>query len=61
MANCLSCHGPSELQRQIDANAQAESFFWKRVVGRMRKRWEAPLQEDEMKTVIDYLNLHFTQ
>ncbi len=61
LATCLSCHGPTEFKKHLQEPAGEDPYYWNRVVRRMRQRWEAPLEEQDEETVVQYLNSHFTR
>ena len=61
MAHCLSCHGASEFKNRIVENSNNDKTYWERVVRRMKDEWEAPLEEDEVSTVITYLTSNFAK
>ena len=59
VADCLSCHAASELQKRMEDRPRGDSYYWEGVVRRMKKQWEAPLEEEEVDLAIEYLNAHF--
>lgn len=59
VADCLSCHGASELKQRIEDHPRGDPYYWEGVVRRMKKQWEAPMEEEEVDVTIEYLNAHF--
>ena len=54
--------GRSTYQEEwFEEPAGKDPYYWNRVVHRMRQRWEAPLEEQDEETVVQYLNSHFTR
>lgn len=60
-ANCLSCHGPSDLKKRIDQPSRTAPAYWDVTVRRMKDKWDAPLEEQEVEATIQYLNSHFNK
>ena len=59
VADCLSCHGASELKKRIEDHPRGDPYYWEGVVRRMKKQWEAAMEEEEVDVMIEYLNAHF--
>ena len=61
LAQCLSCHVGLELKQRIQQQSSSDQYYWERVVSRMRNQWEAPIEENEVVVVAEYLKSHFTR
>lgn len=61
MAYCLSCHGVAELKRRIEDGSKEDQYYWERVVFRMKKQWESPLEDEEADAISNSLNSHFAK
>ena len=59
LAHCLSCHGASELGRRLRNQSATSGFSWQEVVSRMREKWEALLDDEDEKEVVQYLQRYF--
>lgn len=51
MANCLMCHSTEYMTTQPALPAAG----WKAIVVKMREKFGAPLSEDQVQPVVDYL------
>ena len=60
-AQCLACHGASELKNRIEKHPPEDPNYWEAVVRRMKDRWEATLEEEEVTAVVAYLNSRFAR
>jgi len=60
-ATCLSCHGAVELKERIETHPSADEHYWERVASRMKEKWQAPIEENEVGAAIEYLNSHFAK
>ena len=52
-ANCLSCHSPDYMAMQPPKKGQA---FWDAEVQKMIKVYRAPIDEADVKAIVEYLN-----
>jgi sulfite dehydrogenase (cytochrome) subunit B len=51
-SNCLSCHSADYINFQPPKKGQA---FWEAEVKKMIKVYQAPIDEKDAKTIVDYL------
>ena len=54
-ANCLACHSVEYITTQ----PKMPRKFWEATVLKMRDKFGAPLPEESVKTITDYLTEHF--
>lgn len=50
-ANCTACHSPSTMLQQPKVSREK----WESIVGKMRKLYKAPVDDDAARQVVDYM------
>lgn len=50
-ANCTACHSPSTMLQQPRVSREK----WESIVGKMRKLYKAPVDDEAARQVVDYM------
>lgn len=51
--NCMTCHSADYISTQPPKKGEA---FWSAAVNKMIKTYHAPIEESEIKAIVDYLS-----
>jgi hypothetical protein len=51
LENCTACHSPSTMLQQPKVSREK----WESIVGKMRKLYKAPVDDDAANQVVDYM------
>ena len=56
---CTTCHHASGVRQNIAKRAGRDRSYWNTLVRRMITTWNAPIADEDIEPIIDYLSNHF--
>ena len=56
---CTTCHHASGMRQNIAKRAGRDRSYWNTLVRRMITTWNAPIADEDIEPIIDYLSNHF--
>ncbi len=56
---CTTCHHASGVRQNIAKRAGRDRSYWNTLVRRMTTTWNAPIADEDIEPIINYLSNHF--